>query len=100
MKPLVLELECAILRVALVRDRDRDIRCVCAHDVELKYPDNISQGHNVVIGQNVSIGAKSTIRLGDLVRISRDVIIETAGLDFRGVGPSYLHIFRPMMANT
>lgn len=76
--------------------QDRGTGCVCSYDAELKYPQNISLGRNVVIGQNVSIGARSAIRLDDFVRISRDVIIETSGLDFRGEGPPFRHASRPI----
>jgi acetyltransferase-like isoleucine patch superfamily enzyme len=45
---------------------------------------------------NVSIGAASRVRIGDQVRISRDVMIETAGLDFETLAPPYLHISSPI----
>ena len=55
--------------------RNRGLGCVCAHDVDLKYPQNMKLGERVVIGSNVSLGAHSPITMGDNVRISRDVII-------------------------
>ncbi|WP_425045267.1 acyltransferase [Primorskyibacter sp. S87] len=76
--------------------RDRGIGCVCAHDVDLKYPQNMHLGDRVVIGSNVSLGAHSPITMGDDVRISRDVIIETAGLDFSTGQPPYTHISKPV----
>lgn len=76
--------------------RERGIGCVCAHDVDLKYPQNIHLGDRVIIGSNVSLGAHSPITLGDDVRISRDVIIETAGLDFSASQPPYTHISKPV----
>lgn len=74
----------------------RGYGCVCAHDVELKYPSNLYLGERVVIGSNVSIGAHSPIEIHDDVRISRDVIIETAGLDFMTGLPPYRHKSAPI----
>lgn len=79
---------------AMVKDRGNG--CVCHWNADLKVPDNISVGHGVVIGVNVSIGAASRVRIGDQVRISRDVMIETAGLDFETLAPPYLHISSPI----
>lgn len=76
--------------------RNRGMGCVCAHDVDLKYPQNLFLGDRVVIGSNVSLGAHSRITLGDDVRISRDVIIETAGLDFSTNRPPYKHVSKPI----
>ena len=76
--------------------RNRGLGCVCAHDVELKYPQNMALGERVVIGSNVSLGAHSPITLGDDVRISRDVIIETAGLDFSTGQQPYKHVSKPI----
>lgn len=74
----------------------RGLGCVCAHDVELKYPENLHLGHRVIIGASVSLGAHSHITLGDDVRISRDVIVETAGLDFSAGQPPYKHVSAPI----
>lgn len=76
--------------------RERGLGCVCAWDAELKYPENLRLGDRVVIGSNVSLGAHSLITLGDDVRISRDVIIETAGLDFSTGQPPYRHVSKPI----
>jgi acetyltransferase-like isoleucine patch superfamily enzyme len=43
-----------------------------------------------------SIGAHSPISLGDRVRLSRDVHLETAGLDFSGE-PPYPHVSSPIV---
>lgn len=75
---------------------NRGLGCVCAWDVELKYPQNLALGERVIIGNNVSIGAHSPVTLGDDVRISRDVMIETAGLDFSNKSPPYPHLSRPI----
>lgn len=77
--------------------RNRGLGCTCAHDVDLKFPQNIRLGERVVIGSNVSLGAHSPIIMGDHVRISRDVIIETAGLDFSTGQPPYSHISKPIL---
>ena len=74
----------------------RGLGCVCAWDADLKYPDNIILGNRVIIGSRVSIGAHSTVELGDNVRISRDVLIETAGLDFSDGTPPYKHLSKPI----
>jgi acetyltransferase-like isoleucine patch superfamily enzyme len=77
--------------------RKRGIGCVCHWNARLKYPDNISLGDYVVIGANASIGAHSTIVIGDRVRISQDVVIETAGLDFSKGPPPYEHRSSPIV---
>ena len=71
---------------------NKGLGCVCAWNAELKYPENISLGRYVVIGNNVSIGAHAVINIADNVRISRDVIIETAGLDFSTKISPYKHV--------
>ncbi|MFG6519364.1 acyltransferase [Sulfitobacter sp. 1A13496] len=76
--------------------KQRGISCVCAPDVDLKYPQNIHLGDRVIIGSNVSLGAHSPITMGDDVRISRDVIIETAGLNYSTGRPPYKHISKPV----
>lgn len=48
---------------------------------EIKYPENIEVGNNVIIGPGCTLGAHSKIVIGDYVRVSKDVTIETAGLD-------------------
>ena len=64
--------------------------------VGVKYPKNIKIGANVVIGAYSQLGGMSEIILGDNVRISRGVVIETAGLDIRGVVP-YKHKSKPIV---
>lgn len=75
--------------------KDRGLGSVCHWNAEIKYPENISIGKKVVIGVNACLGARSRIVLQDYVRISRDVIIETAGLDLTGK-PPYGHISKPI----
>jgi maltose O-acetyltransferase len=72
--------------------RKQGTGCVCHWNADLKNPNNITLGNNVVIGTNVVLGAASPIILGDNVRISRDVMIETAGLNFQDNAPPYPHI--------
>jgi acetyltransferase-like isoleucine patch superfamily enzyme len=70
--------------------------CVCHWNADLKYPQNITLGDGVVIGTNVSIGAHSPVHIGHRVRISRDVVIESATLDFDDARPPYRHISKPI----
>lgn len=80
---------------AMVRNRGRG--CVCHWNADLKFPKNITLGDGVVIGTNVSIGAHSPVHIGHRVRISRDVIIESAGLDFSSACPPYAHTSKPIV---
>ena len=86
---------CGRLRLA-AKVRNRGLGCVCHWSSELKYPENISLGKRVVIGVNVTLGAHSAISLGDDVRLSKDVVIETAGLDFSAGAPPYRHVSAPI----
>lgn len=80
---------------ALVRQRGQG--CVCHWNVDLKYPENLVLGDGVVIGVNASLGAHSPIHIGHRVRISKDVQIETAGLDFLTSPPPYRHQSKPIV---
>ena len=82
-----------VLRTAALFDGPN--RPVAHWSVAVKYPENITLGTGVVIGPKTSIGAKGGVVLEDHVRISEGVLIETAGLDFRGP-PPYPHIARPI----
>jgi acetyltransferase-like isoleucine patch superfamily enzyme len=79
---------------ALVRQRGSG--CVCHWNADLKYPENLVLGDDVVIGVNASLGAHSPIHIGNRVRISKDVQIETAGLDFLSGPPPYRHTSKPI----
>jgi maltose O-acetyltransferase len=70
-------------------------RPVCHWTVTLKNPQNITCGVGVVIGPKSTLGASGGIVLGDHVRISEQVIIETGGLDFRTTAP-YRHTVKPI----
>jgi maltose O-acetyltransferase len=69
--------------------------CVCHWTTELKYPERIHFGRHVVIGPRCTLGASAPIVLGDHVRLSKGVIIETAGLDFQ-TQPPYHHRATPI----
>jgi len=68
---------------------------VCHWSVEIKYGNNIEIGDHTSIAQYACIGAKSKITIGDYVRISRGVVIETAGLDL-SQPPPYKHNSSPI----
>lgn len=72
------------------------VNVACHWSVEIKYPENIEFGQGVVIGKSVTLGAKGGIKLGDHVRISKGVTIETGGLDF-STEPPYKHISKPIV---
>lgn len=62
----------------------------------IKYHKNVTIGENVIIGSNCEIGALAKISLGNFVRISRGVVLETATLDLDGPLP-YTHIAKPIV---
>src|SRR5262249_27444251 len=68
----------------------------CHWSVTVKCPENIRLGRGVVIGTKCSLGGAGGIVLGDHVRLSEGVLIETAGLDFTAP-PPYPHIARPIV---
>lgn len=63
----------------------------CHWTVEIKYGENIEIGYHTSVGPYACLGAKSPIKIGSYVRISRGVIIETAGLNLT-VPPPYPHV--------
>jgi maltose O-acetyltransferase len=79
---------------ALVKDVGR--KSSCHWTVEHKYGENIKIGYHSSIGPYSCIGAKSKITIGSHVRISRGVIIETAGLDLSQPVP-YPHISKEII---
>jgi acetyltransferase-like isoleucine patch superfamily enzyme len=62
---------------------------------DVKYPENIEIGQRVIIGPNCTLGAMSKLIIGDDVRISKSVCLETAGLNFRN-GLPYQHCSKPI----
>ncbi len=71
------------------------INLMMDYRVDVKYRENVSLGKNIVIGADVTIGAHSPVTIGDFVRISKGVSIESATLDIRGPLP-YKHKSRPV----
>ena len=69
--------------------------CICHWSVEVKYPENVTFGKRVIIGPHSTIGASAVVFLGDHVRLSKGVLIETAGLDF-SKDPPFAHIAKPI----
>jgi len=63
---------------------------------EIKFPENIQIGNNSAIGPNCCLGALSPITIGDHVRISRGVVLETAALDLTQP-PPYPHTSKPIV---
>lgn len=86
---VILQLWGHLRLAALVPNQGRG--CVCHWNAEIKHGDRLRLGDDVVIGVNVSIGAAGGVSLGSLVRLSRDVIVETASLDFKTSAPPYPH---------
>lgn len=78
---------------ALAPQAPRD--CVLHWTTEVKYPDRIVWGRRVIVGPGGTLGAAGGIRLGDHVRLSKGVVVETAGLDFSGPLP-YPHVVKPI----
>lgn len=76
--------------------KNRGLGCVCHWTTDLKYPGNIFLGEKVVIGVFNSLGAHSPIHIGNFVHLSRDVHLETAGLDFNHKFPPYIHQSQPI----
>lgn len=64
----------------------------CHFSVEIKYGDRISIGENSVIGPYCVLGGFGNIFIGKNVVLSRGVVIETAGLDFKYNVPPYKHL--------
>jgi acetyltransferase-like isoleucine patch superfamily enzyme len=64
--------------------------------VEIKCPERIELAEGVAIGPACTLGAHAPIRLGKFVRLSKGVTLETAGLDFSGGRPPYVHLSRPI----
>src|SRR6266571_1341376 len=67
----------------------------CHWTAEVKYPENIAIGNDVSIGPYCCLGAHSPIVIEDFARLSRGVVLETAGLDTTAPLP-YPHVSRPI----
>ena len=68
----------------------------CHWTVEIKYGENITIGYHTSVGPFSCLGAMSPIKIGSYVRISRGVVIETAGLDL-SKQPPYSQISKPIV---
>ncbi|MFO1109737.1 MAG: acyltransferase [Bradyrhizobium sp.] len=68
----------------------------CHWSVTVKNPENIRLGRGVVIGPKCTLGGTGGITIGDHVRLSEGVMIESAGLDFTG-DPPYPHTHKPIV---
>lgn len=77
---------------ALVKDAGDS---VCHWTSEIKYPENLRLGRRVIIGPHCTLGAAAPITLKDHVRLSKGVMLETAGLDFTNP-PPYAHLQSPI----
>jgi maltose O-acetyltransferase len=67
----------------------------CHWSTQFKYPTNISFSGPVMISPYCTIGAKAPVSLGNRVRLSQGVHIETASLDLNS-GLPYQHIAKPI----
>jgi acetyltransferase-like isoleucine patch superfamily enzyme len=74
---------------ALIKNSGK--KSYCHYSVEIKYGDNITIGDYTRIGPNSTLGAMETIDIGSNVVISKEVFIETAGLDFKSDIFPYQH---------
>ncbi len=68
----------------------------CHLSVEIKYPENLTIGDYVAIGPYTTIGAFKPVIIEDYVRISKGVVIETAGLNLKAPLP-YPHQGKPIV---
>jgi len=71
--------------------KNAGISCSCHYSVEIKYPNNIKIGNRTVIGPKSTLGGYGGITIGNNVVVSKGVLIESAGLDFRNKEVPYIH---------
>jgi len=71
--------------------------CSCHFTVEIKYPDKIILGNNTRIGPKTTLGAYGGITIGSNVVVSKNVLIESAGLNFRNQPIPYKHKAEPIV---
>lgn len=70
--------------------------CLAHYTINVIHGHNVTVGMNVGIGPNVLLGALSPITIGNDVRISMGVVIQTGGLDF-SQPPPYQHDSKPII---
>lgn len=63
---------------------------------EVKYPERIAIGDDVVVGPGCTLGGYGGITLGCRVRLSKGVVLESAGLITEGAAP-YRHSGAPIV---
>jgi acetyltransferase-like isoleucine patch superfamily enzyme len=68
----------------------------CHWSVTIKCAENIKLGRGVIIGPKCTLGGAGGISLGNHVRLSEGVMIESAGLDFT-LNPPYPHTHGPIV---
>lgn len=68
----------------------------CHWSVQFKYPENIMIKGRVMMSPGCVLGAKAPIVLGNQVRLSQGVHIETASLDLNS-GLPYRHMAKPIV---
>lgn len=71
--------------------------CSCHYSVEIKYPDNIKIGNHTRIGPKSTLGGYGSINIGSHVVVSKNVLIESAGLNFRNQEVPYKHKAQPII---
>tara|TARA_B100000809_G_C15136014_1_gene530604 strand:+ start:3940 stop:4455 length:516 start_codon:yes stop_codon:yes gene_type:complete len=71
--------------------------CSCHYSVEIKYPENIVIGDSTRIGPKSTLGGYGGIRIGSNVVVSKNVLIESAGLDFKNNSVPYKHKAMPII---
>ncbi|MCB2078723.1 MAG: acyltransferase [Novosphingobium sp.] len=62
----------------------------------MKFPENVTFAGPAIIGPGCVLGAASPIHLGLHARLSKDVLLETAGLDFSVNALPYKHVSKPI----
>lgn len=71
--------------------------CSCPYTVEIKYPNNISIGNSTRIGPHSTLGGYGGIKIGSNVVVSKNVLIESAGLEFKKKSVPYKHKAMPIL---
>ena len=71
--------------------------CSCHYSVEIKYPEKITIGDSTRIGPNSTLGGYGGIKIGSNVVVSKNVLIESAGLDFKNNKVPYKHKAMPIV---
>jgi maltose O-acetyltransferase len=84
---------CSFVRARALFPNNPDV--VCSWTTEVKHPENITLGTNVVIGIECTIGAQAPIYIGDDVLFSKGVIVETGTADI-STPPPYQKMAKPI----